>query len=125
MLYKLLADVVLLIHTTFVAFVVIGAVFVLRWPRIAWLHVPCAVWGALIEFGGWICPLTPLENALRRRGGEAGYRGGFIEHYVSATIYPPGLTRNVQYALGAGVIVLNVLIYAWAIRRARRSTPTT
>ncbi len=125
MAYKLLADLVLLLHATFVAFVVIGAMLVLRWPRLAWLHVPCAVWGALIEFGGWICPLTPLENALRRRGGEAGYRDGFIEHYVTATIYPAGLTRKVQYALGVAVIVFNVLIYAWAIRRARRSLPTT
>ena len=81
---------------------------------------------ALIEFGGWTCPLTPLEIALRRRGGEAGYRGGFIEHYVTAAIYPAGLTRHAQYALGAGVIVLNVVIYAAVIRRARRSpTPTT
>ncbi len=124
MYYKLLADLVLLTHAAFVAFVVIGALLVLRWPRLAWLHVPCAVWGTLIEFGGWICPLTPLENELRRRGGEAGYRGGFIEHYVTATIYPEGLTRNMQYGLGAAVIVLNVLIYAWAIRRARRSTPS-
>lgn len=125
MLPRVLADVVLLVHAAFVAFVVGGALFVLRWPRLVWLHVPCAVWGALIEFGGWICPLTPLENALRRRGGEAGYRGGFIEHYVTATIYPAGLTRHIQYALGAGVIALNVIIYALAIRRARRSPTST
>ncbi len=121
---KFLADLVLLVHGAFVVFVVVGALLVLRWPRLAWVHVPCAVWGALIEFGGWICPLTPLENELRRRGGEAGYRGGFVEHYVTATIYPAGLTRHMQYALGAAVIVLNVIIYALVIRRARRSTPS-
>lgn len=125
MLARLLADLVLLVHAAFVAFVVVGGLLVLRWPRLVWLHVPCAVWGALIEFGGWVCPLTPLENVLRRRGGEAGYRGGFIEHYVTATIYPAGLTREIQYALGLGVIVLNVVIYALLIRRARRSPRTT
>lgn len=121
MIARLLADLVLLVHGAFVAFVVVGGLTVLRWPRLVWLHVPCAVWGALIEFGGWTCPLTPFENALRRRGGEAGYHGGFIEHYVTATIYPAGLTRHIQYALGAAVIVLNVVIYALLIRRARRS----
>lgn len=125
MLARVLADVVLLVHAAFVAFVVVGALLVLGWPRLVWVHVPCAVWGALIEFGGWVCPLTPLENVLRRRGGEAGYRGGFIEHYVTATIYPAGLTRHIQYALGAGVIVLNLVIYALVIRRARRSPTTT
>ena len=84
----LLADLLVLFHATFVLFVVAGGLLVLKWPRLAWLHIPCALWGVLIEFGGWICPLTPLENTLRQRAGEAGYSGGFVEHYVLHVLYP-------------------------------------
>jgi hypothetical protein len=112
-----LADAVLVLHLLFVLFVVLGGLLVLRWPRLAWLHVPAAAWGALIEFTGSVCPLTPLENRLRRQGGEAGYPGGFIEHYVTATLYPGGLTREVQLALGTGVLLLNGAVYTLAFRR--------
>src|SRR5438094_2941161 len=102
MLYRAAADLVLLVHLAFVLFVILGGLLVLRWPRLAYVHIPVALYGATIEFVGFICPLTPLEVWLRQRGGEAGYRGGFIEHYVTATLYPSGLTRGVQLWLGAG-----------------------
>jgi len=96
---------------------------VLRWPRLALLHVPAAVWGVLIEYSGWICPLTPLENSLRMKGGEAGYSGGFIQHYIQPTLYPTGLTRATQLVLGSIVLVLNAAAYAILLSRSRsRST---
>lgn len=106
-----------LIHFAFVAFVVLGGFLVLRWPRIAWIHLPAAAWGAWIEFAGWICPLTPLEVRLRRLGGEAGYPGGFVEHYILPVLYPAGLTREVQIGLGLLVLVLNVVVYSVVWRR--------
>lgn len=109
-----------LTHFAFVLFVVLGGLLVLRWRRIAWVHLPCAVWGALIEFAGCICPLTPLENWLRRRAGGADYSGGFIEHYVMPILYPVGLTRPVQIALGTAVIVVNVGLYCWILRRQKQ-----
>lgn len=124
MIFRLLADAVVLVHAAFILFVVLGGLLVLRWPRLLWVHLPAAVWGALIEFGGWICPLTPLENYLRGRAGEAGYSGGFIAHYVLPTIYPGELTPMIRSALGTIVIVLNAAIYAviWRAWR-RRSHP--
>jgi hypothetical protein len=121
MLYRVLADAVLLLHFLFVVFVVGGGFAVLRWHRLRWVHIPIAAWGAFIEFAGWICPLTPLEIALRRRGGEAGYSGGFIEHYITAAMYPAGLTRQAQWALGALVLLINAVVYALLIRRLRRT----
>src|SRR5688572_15254516 len=112
MFYRLAADAVLLVHMAFVLFVVFGAALVLRWPRVMWLHLPAVVWGMMIEFGGWLCPLTPLENSLRRLGGEAGYAGGFIEHYITAALYPEGLTRGLQIALGIAVALPNLVVYA-------------
>ena len=88
MFFRLLADLVLLMHLAFVVFVVLGGVLVLRRPRLAWIHVPAAVWGVLIEYAGWVCPLTPLEILFRQRGGEEGDSGGFIEHYLTSTPYP-------------------------------------
>ncbi|HUF36258.1 MAG TPA: DUF2784 domain-containing protein [Gemmatimonadales bacterium] len=117
--YHLLADLVVFLHLLFVGFVVAGGLLVLRWPRAAWLHVPAAVWGALIEFAGWICPLTPLEKWLRGLAGEAGYRGGFIEHYMLPVLYPAGLTREVQLVLGFLVVLLNVLVYWYVLRRRK------
>lgn len=117
-----LADAVLVAHFAFVLFVVLGGLLVLRWPKAAWAHVPAAVWGAAIEFFGWICPLTPLENELRRRAGEAGYSGDFVARYLLPVLYPEGLTRDVQLALGTTVLVVNLGIYAVAIQRNRRST---
>lgn len=117
--YRALADLVLVVHLAFVLFVVLGGLLALRWPRVAWVHVPVALYGALIEFVGFVCPLTPLENSLRRRGGGAGYDGGFIEHYVTATLYPTGLTRGVQLGLGVAVLAINGAIYALWLRRRR------
>ena len=117
MLYRTLADLVLLVHLAFVGFVVLGGLLVLRRPKVAWVHLPCAAWGVLIEFAGWICPLTPLEVSLRMRGGEAGYAGGFIAHYVTAVLYPAGLTRGVQVALGAFALLLNAAVYARIVAR--------
>lgn len=99
---------------------VAGGLAVLRWPRLAFLHLPCVVWGAGIEFAGGICPLTPLEQRLRAAAGEAGYSGGFLEHYLLPVIYPPGLTPAVQIALGAVVVAVNVGFYALVWRRRRR-----
>jgi hypothetical protein len=120
MLFRLAADAVLVLHLLFVLFVVFGGLAVLRWPRLAWLHLPAAMWGVLIEFGGWICPLTPLENELRERGGEIGYAGGFIDHYVTSLIYPDGLTRTMQFAVGTLVLAINAFVY-WRLCRKRRT----
>lgn len=114
-----LADVVLLAHALFVVFVAAGGLLVLRWARVAWLHLPCAAWGAWIEFTGGVCPLTPLENEFRRRAGQGAYEGGFIEHYVTAFLYPGGLTRDIQIALGVAVLVVNGVIYAIVVHRRR------
>lgn len=120
MTYRVLADGVLLLHLLFILFVVGGGLLVLRWPKLAWVHLPVALWGALIEFVGWICPLTPLENALRRLAGEAGYRGGFIEHYLLPIVYPGALTREIQLGLGLAVVVINAAVYALVLRRGPR-----
>ena len=114
-----MADLVVILHFAFVLFVVFGGLLVLRWPRLAYVHVPAAVWGAWIEFTGRICPLTPLENALRERAGEAGYSGGFIEHYILPILYPSGLTRTVQLVLGGLVVATNLGIY-WYLFHSHR-----
>ena len=116
---NLLADAVLVVHLAFIVFVVLGGLVVLRWPRLAWAHVPAFAWGALISFAGWICPLTPLENWLRRQAGGETYTGGFIERYLTAAIYPQGLTRGTQVAIGVGVLLLNAFVYLLLLRRAR------
>jgi hypothetical protein len=121
--YRVLADLVVAVHAAFVAFVVLGGFLVWRWRRLLAVHPLAAAWGALIEFAGWICPLTPLENALRLRAGHAGYTGGFVEHYLLPVMYPAGLTRTVQIALGGAVIVVNAVAYGvlWARwKRGRR-----
>lgn len=123
MLYRSLADAVLVVHFAFVLFVVLGGLLVLRWPRLAWVHVPVALYGVAIEFLGFVCPLTPLENSLRVRGGEAGYEGGFLEHYITAALYPSGLTREIQLVLGVLLLAFNAAVYALVIRRHRRSHP--
>jgi len=119
-IYRWLADGVALLHLAFVLFVVLGGFLVLRWPRLAWLHLPAAVWGALIEFGGWICPLTPLENRLRRAAGGSGYEGGFLDRYIFGLLYPEGLTRIHQLVLGVLVLLLNTAIYGYLTWRRRR-----
>jgi Protein of Unknown function (DUF2784) len=121
MAYRILADLVVGLHALFVVFVVVGGLLGLRWPWVAAVHLPAAVWGALIEFRGWVCPLTPLEKSLRAAAGQAGYQGGFIEHYLLPALYPAGLTRGVQLVLGSLVIAVNVAVYGYLILRRRRS----
>ncbi|HVR94196.1 MAG TPA: DUF2784 domain-containing protein [Casimicrobiaceae bacterium] len=121
MAYRAAADAILVSHLAFVLFVVFGALLLLRWPRLAWLHIPAVVWAAFIEFSGTICPLTPLEVALRQRAGQAGYGGGFIDHYVVSLLYPEGLTQNMQAMLGAVLVAINAAIYIVAFRRRRTS----
>ncbi len=114
-----LADAVLMLHLLFIGFVVFGAALLWRWPRVVWLHLPAALWGAYVELSGALCPLTPLENRLRAAAGEAGYDGGFIAHYLLPLIYPEALTREVQLLLGAGVVLVNAALYALWLFRAR------
>ena len=114
MSYRLMADIVVVTHFAFTIFVLLGGILAIWWRKVVWLHIPAAVWGALIEFAGWICPLTPLENWLRVKGGEAGYPGGFVEEYVLPVIYPAGLTREIQIILGIFVITVNLVIY-WKV----------
>jgi hypothetical protein len=121
MIYQFLANIVLILHATFVAFVVVGAFLVLRWKRLIWFHLPAVAWGALTEFAGIVCPLTPLEVRLGQLGGEAGYQGGCIEHYLIAVLYPEGLTRDLQMWLGFGALLPNVLVYAWLFARRRKA----
>ena len=121
MLARLGADLVVAIHFAFILFVVGGGLLVLRYPRLAWVHVPAAAWGAGIVLVGGICPLTPLENALRRAAGQAGYDSGFIEHYLLPVIYPAGLTSAVGLVLGLGVLLVNGALYALLWRRRRRA----
>ena len=120
MVYRLLADLVVLFHLLFIVFVVFGAVLALRWPRVVPVHILAVVWGALLEFMGWICPLTPLENWARKQAGQAEYSGGFIEQYLTVIIYPDGLTRSAQIILGVLVLVINLIAY-WAVYKRRRS----
>ena len=121
MIYRLLANVVVIFHLGFVGFVILGGFLLRRWPRLVYVHVPVAIWGALIEFAGWVCPLTPLENHFRRLGGQAGYSGGFVEHYLIPVLYPHSLTRKVQYVLGAVVIAINLVAYVLFTRRRRKT----
>jgi hypothetical protein len=125
MLTRIAADLVVLVHLGFIIFVVFGGLLVLRWPKLAWIHVPAALWGAAIEFAGWICPLTPLENRLREAGGSAGYTGGFIEHHIVPLVYPGELTRGTQVLLGAGIVLVNCVAYAIVLRCHRRARPAT
>lgn len=120
MLTLLAADAILMVHLAFIVFVVFGGLLVFKWPKLKWLHLAAVAWGVLIEFSGWICPLTPLENLLRRLAGEVGYSEGFLEHYVLALVYPATLTRRLQFALGFGVLAVNLLIYGIYWRRWHR-----
>ena len=119
MLYHWLANLVVGLHLAFVLFVVLGVLLVYRWPRLAYLHIPFVIWGVLIEFFGWICPLTPLENHLRRLAGASGYAGGFIEHYLTALIYPSGLSRQIQLLLGLTLLAVNLVGYGRLLLRNR------
>ena len=116
-MYSLLADLVLVLHLAFVLFVVLGGLLVLRWKRVAWGHVPAAIWGSAIELGGWICPLTPLENRLRALAGESIYHGDFIARYLMPVMYPEGLTRDGQLVLGFAALAGNAVVYTIALRK--------
>ncbi|MFP5399858.1 MAG: DUF2784 domain-containing protein [Gammaproteobacteria bacterium] len=122
MIEGILADAVLALHALFIVWVAAGALAVWRWPRLAWLHLPALAWGLWIEASGGLCPLTPLEVALRRAAGEQGYVGGFVEHYVAALVYPAGLTREAQWVLAAVLALVNAGLYGAMVRRRRRCT---
>jgi hypothetical protein len=120
--WHLLADGVVVLHLAVVGFIVLGGLLALRWPRVAFVHLPFAVWGVAIEIGQWVCPLTPLEKRLRRLASEATYEGGFVEHYLLPVLYPEGLTAGTGLALAALVLAVNVAIYAAVWHRLRRRT---
>jgi hypothetical protein len=120
MIFRLAAELVILAHFAFVAFVVLGASLVLYRPRIAFVHVPAVLWSAATELLGIVCPLTPLEQRLWRLAGEIGYAGDFLDHYLTSILYPTGLTRAVQIGLGSALLVLNLVLYGWVFARRRR-----
>lgn len=119
MMAGIAAEAVVLLHFLFILFALLGGLLALRWPRIMYVHIPAALWGMVVEWAGWLCPLTPLEQALRRAAGEQSYEGGFIENYLWPLIYPEGLTREIQLALGVVVLVTNIAIYALVFARLR------
>ena len=119
MFYSLLADIVVLLHLSFVLFAVMGGLLVLWKSSIAWFHLPAVIWAVGIEFLGWICPLTPLENMLRHRSGAAGYESGFVEQYIMPILYPVSLTRQIQIGLGLVVLVVNIGIYIFVWYKIR------
>jgi hypothetical protein len=123
MLYLLLADLVLILHALFIIFVVFGGVFALRWRKVIWIHIPCVAWGVVLEFQGWICPLTYLENDLLEAGGATRYAGDFIWHYLRPFVYPPGITADNQFLLGVIALVINLVAYSfvlWSWRHQKR-----
>ena len=124
MTYRLLADLVVLIHFGFVLFVVLGGAVVIRWPKFAWIHLPAAGWGVLVEITGWICPLTPLENRLRILGGSRAYADSFIAHYLMPVLYPQQLTPRIQIVLALVVVLINAAVYGYILQRNRRRRQT-
>jgi len=124
MVYQLLAELIVGLHFAFILFVALGGLLVVKWRWVVYLHVPAVVWGALVELCGWFCPLTPLENWLRSAGGEAGYASGFIDHYLAPIIYVDASMRWLQIALGLGLLVINVPLYAWLTLRHLRGKET-
>ena len=118
--FNLFADLVVLLHLLFIVFALLGGLLVLWRSFFAWFHIPAALWAAGIEFLGWICPLTPLENILRQKGGAAGYESGFVEYYIMPILYPVSLTRGIQVVLGLVVLSVNIGIYAYVWYRIRQ-----
>lgn len=123
MAYRLAADALLLLHLGFILFVLAGGILCLRQPRWAWLHLPAVLWGVWVEWAGWICPLTPLENHFRALGAGNGYSGGFTEHYLIPLLYPEAMTVTLQWALGGLALGINLLVYARVLRKHRGHTP--
>jgi hypothetical protein len=121
MIYRVLADLILVTHFAFAVFTVLGGLLVLRWRPVLWAHLASLLWGVVIQWANWTCPLTPLENRLREAGGQAGYGGGFVEHYVSTVLYPESLTVELRYLLGAALIAVNIVVYGYAFLRWRRA----
>ena len=117
----MLADLIVFLHFLFVLFVVVGGFLAIRWSWVSWVHIPSVLWGVLIEYGGWICPLTPLENRFRAEQGSTTYESDFIAQYILPILYPEGLTRRDQLTLGTFALVLNIAIYAFIFLRHRRS----
>ena len=127
MLYRILANAVVISHVGFVVFVVLGGFLAWRWQRVAWLHIPAALYGVTIEFVGWVCPLTPLENHFRRLAGPSGYADGFVEHYIIPVLYPTGWSVSLRIVLGTIVLFVNALaygVYFWRVARSRPPQPT-
>ena len=120
MVYRLLADLVVLGHFGFIVFVVTGGALVIRWPKLARIHLPAVAWAVLVEVAGWICPLTPLENRLRILAGSPTYGDSFIDYYLTPIIYPQGLTRTIQYGLALSVVMINAAVYGWIFLRRRK-----
>ena len=116
-----MADFLVVVHSAFVVFVLLGGLLTIRWPRLLWIHIPAVLWGVLIELSGWICPLTPLENQMRRQQGQAAYQGDFVAHYILPVLYPEGLTRGLQLFLGGLALAINIAVYAFVFTRCRRS----
>lgn len=116
----MIADVLVVLHLTFVIFVVAGGFLTLKWRRLTFFHLLAALWGAFIEFSGWLCPLTPIEQKLRRAGGASGYSGTFVEHYLLPVVYPAGLTREIQIFLGVCVVAINMVAYTFLVSRILR-----
>lgn len=122
MIYRFLADVLVVVHLAFVIFAVFGGVFCFRWRKAAWVHIPAVLWAAVIEFTGWICPLTPLEVSLRIQGGTSGYSESFVEHYIVPVLYPPGLTFGIQIALGIAILLFNLSVYSFVYKAKMTET---
>ncbi len=120
MFYNLLSHLIVILHFAFILFVIFGALLVLKWNKLAWIHIPMAIWGAAVEYFDIICPLTPWENHFRKLAGTAAYESGFIEHYIIPVMYPEALSRNLQFILGSLVVVINIGIYSFIICRSLR-----
>ena len=118
MLYSAVANLLMIVHFWFILFVILGGLLLFWWPRLVFVHLPTAAWGVMIELNHWICPLTPLEQSMRRAAGQDGYTGGFIDHYINPLIYPEGLTPQIQQVLGFSLLLLNAVIYGiWLLQR--------
>ncbi|MGQ1784992.1 DUF2784 domain-containing protein [Saccharicrinis sp. GN24d3] len=119
MVYKVLADIIFMLHLFFIVFVVLGGILVLRWEKLVWVHIPLALWGVIVEWGNFICPLTPLENKLRELGGGTGFELSFTEQYLYPIVYIDNLNREVQLVLGLIVLFINFVVYSMVFLRKK------